>query len=85
MHWTEKDFDVLKQWYGKIPIKELAEQLRRSESAVYKQAHILNLATIPPRTRFLRHYCNSKLSDEEIAHRLGVDCERVATWKRETR
>ena len=81
--WSNADLETLVTLYGKVPVEDLASILGRSEASIYKQAHVLNLATIAPRVRFMRHYRKSPLSNEQIAKRLGVQPKEVRSWRQQ--
>ena len=39
--WTNKQHDLLKQFYGKLSIEEMSIMLEKSKSAIYSKVHYL--------------------------------------------
>lgn len=41
--WTDEEESIMKEYYGKVPIKKLSEYLQRSQLAIGKKAILLGL------------------------------------------
>tara|TARA_Y100000361_G_C11132024_1_gene329539 strand:+ start:1049 stop:1198 length:150 start_codon:yes stop_codon:yes gene_type:complete len=41
MKWTDKEVDLLKRFYGELPIDDLAFMLHKTKSAIYSKVHYL--------------------------------------------
>lgn len=67
--WTPEDEALLAQQYGRIPRRELAKRLGRSESAVKNRVRVLGL----PSPRSWTHIMMSGL----LAHALGFSCHKA--------
>lgn len=77
--WTRDGENLLRDNYGKVPVKVLAKELGRTEKSVHMKARGLGLNTkrdmkaVRERERQVRKYHAKGWSDSEVAAATGID------------
>lgn len=86
--WTPADSDLVRKNYGGMPAKALAEQLGRTERAIYQHALTIGVRK-HKRTKpdavfqaFVRRLNATGLNDTEVAAQLGCDRHLVSDWRK---
>ncbi len=85
--WTPEEDTRIAAWYRKVPVRDLAASLDRSERAVYMRAIQLGVSgsrvdRTAARDRQLRALHAKGWSDPEIAEQLGADRSTIGQWRR---
>jgi DNA-binding CsgD family transcriptional regulator len=81
--WTEREDQLLRDWYGKRTAQEIGDQLGRSLSSVHQHARLLGLHTrrdakvIAMRRKRVRSLHGKGWSDSEVAQEIGISRRTV--------